>query len=150
MICSGCCSLFYRQFFCKESISKLINTTVVSVCWGCNTMLCYSRFCHVTQLVYHKGSRVPFCDKAVVCTAPKNLNVVMKWETGKYLALVLSWAKHYFFLYVRTCIHIRPSLSVGAILLLNFVQILCHFKVNNDLKSSAAPRWTVYKFKHAL
>jgi len=33
---------------------------------------------------------VPFSDKAVACTAPKNLNAVMKWETRKYLALVLS------------------------------------------------------------
>lgn len=54
-------------------------------------MLCYSGFCHVTWLAITKAAfRVLFCNKAVACTAPKNLNAVMKWETKKYLALVLS------------------------------------------------------------
>lgn len=94
------CSFCFVQFFCKEGTSKLTNATVVSssLCWGCNTTLCYPGFCHVTRLVITKAAfRIPFCDKAVVCTAPKNLNAVMKRETGKYLALVLSWAEHCLF-----------------------------------------------------
>lgn len=136
------CLFFYMWLFCNKGTSKLTNTASVSwsLCRECNTTLCCSMFCHVTCLVITKAAfRVLFCDKAAVCTAPKSLNAVKNWEAGKYIALVLSWAKHYFFLNVRTCIHICASLSVGARLLLNFVQILCHFKLNNDLKLSGAP-----------
>lgn len=58
------------------------NCVSSNLCWGCNTMLCYSGLCHGTQPVITEAAlREPFCDKA--------LNAVMKWETGKYLTLVL-------------------------------------------------------------